>query len=124
VDSSEYLLACSRYIELNPVRARMVASPEEYRWSSCQYRLGLDSCDWLDDDPCYLALGTNEPERIARYAAFLRAAIPDGEWRLIRDAVQRGHLTGSGWFVEEVEAIIGKRIEKRSPGRPSKESNK
>ena len=124
VDSGEYLLACSRYIELNPVRARMIVSPEEYRWSSCRYRLGLDSCDWLDDDPCYLALGTNEPERIARYAAFLYAAIPDGEWRLIRDAVQRGQLTGSGRFVDEVEAIIGKRIEKRSPGRPSKESNK
>jgi putative transposase len=77
----------------------------------------------LDDDPCYLALGTNEPERIARYAAFLRAAIPDREWCLIRDAVQRGQLTGSGRFVDEVEAIIGKRIEKRPPGRPSKESN-
>ncbi len=32
VDSERYLLACSRYIELNPVRAGMVAAPGGYRW--------------------------------------------------------------------------------------------
>ena len=40
VDTDEYLLACTRYIELNPVRARMVATPRDYRWSSCHYHLG------------------------------------------------------------------------------------
>lgn len=119
VDSDAYLLACSRYIELNPVRARMVASAAEYRWSSCRYRLGHEPCEWLDHDPCYLALGTNENERRERYRQYLQAAIPEGEWRLIRDAVQRGQLTGTGRFVEKVEAILGKRIEHRSQGRPS-----
>ncbi len=123
VDSDEYLLACSRYIELNPVRAKMVATPEEYRWSSCRYRLGSAPCEWLDDDPCYLALADNTPQRQERYRQFLHAAIPDGEWGLIREAVQRGHLTGSGRFVDKVEEILGKRIEKRSPGRPSKADN-
>jgi putative transposase len=118
VDSEAYLLACTRYIELNPVRARMVATPEEYPWSSCRYRLGYARCEWLDHDPCYLALGANEAERRERYRVFLRAAIPEGEWRLIREAIQRGQLTGTDRFVEKVEAILGKRIEKRSPGRP------
>jgi putative transposase len=63
VQSEDYLLACCRYIELNPVRARMVAGPQDYTWSSCRYRLGLDMADWLDLDPCYLALGTSETER-------------------------------------------------------------
>ena len=35
VETEAYLLACIRYIELNPVRARMVAQPEEHPWSSC-----------------------------------------------------------------------------------------
>jgi putative transposase len=35
IDSDSYLLACVRYIELNPVRARMTSTPEAYRWSSC-----------------------------------------------------------------------------------------
>ena len=37
VQSDAYRLACCRYIELNPVRARIVVAPDEYRWSSCRY---------------------------------------------------------------------------------------
>ena len=39
VDSDNYLPTCTRYIELNPVRARMVSAPEAYAWSSCRSRL-------------------------------------------------------------------------------------
>lgn len=120
VDSDEYLLACARYIELNPLRARMVATPEAYRWSSCRNRLGLTHNEWLDHDPCYLALGENRAQRQERYRQFLYAAIPEGESTLIREAVQRGQLTGHGGFVDKVEKILGKRIDKRSPGRPAK----
>ena len=120
VDSDGYLLACARYIELNPVRARMVALPEEYPWSSCRYRLGHAHCEGLDFDPCYLALGTTDEERRLRYSEFLRTAIPEGEWSLIREAVQRGQLTGTDRFVAQVETILGKRIENRSRGRPPK----
>lgn len=120
VDSDGYLLACTRYIELNPVRARMVARPEDYPWSSCRSRLGDSECWWVDDDPCYQALGTSIQQRRDRYCQFLRAAIPDGEWQLIRDAVQRGQLTGDDRFVGQVEEILNKRIEHRGPGRPSR----
>jgi len=124
VDSDDYLLACSRYIEMNPVRAKMVASPEAYVWSSCCYRLGVARCDWLDKDPCYVALGENDTQRQERYRNFLHAAVPEGEWKLIREAVQRGQLTGRGAFVDQVEEIIGRRIEKRAPGRPPKVASK
>jgi putative transposase len=120
VDSDEYLLACIRYIELNPVRARMVATPEDYRWSSCHYHLGRNGWDWLDPDPCYLALGHDIAQRQEHYRLFLRAMIPEGEWNLIRDAVQRGQLTGTGRFVDKVEEVLGRRIEKRTRGRPPK----
>ena len=98
----------------------MVAAPEAYRWSSCRHRVGQSYCPWLDQDPCYLALGTEDTQRQERYWQFLRDAIPEGEWSLIREAVQRGQLTGTGRFVDKVEEILGKRIEKRAPGRPSK----
>lgn len=59
VQTNTYLLACSRYIEMNPVRARMVADPSEYRWSSCTSRIDTgNSTGWLDTDPCFLALGS------------------------------------------------------------------
>src|SRR6266702_2136085 len=40
ISTNEYLLACCRYVELNPVRAAMVADPEEYRWSSYGSKIG------------------------------------------------------------------------------------
>lgn len=120
VDSDSYLLACVRYIELNPVRARMVAMPEKYRWSSARHHLGVERSDWLDEDPCYQALDKEAEQRRERYREFLSGAIPEGEWALIRAAVQRGQLTGKGRFVDQVEAILGRRIEHRPPGRPAR----
>jgi putative transposase len=120
VDSERYLLSCVRYIELNPVRARVVAQPQDHPWSSCRYRLGSEASRYLDEDPCYLELGATTAMRQAQYRAFLAGAIPQGEWALIRDAVQRGQLTGEGKFVDEVESILGRRIERRGAGRPAK----
>lgn len=120
VSRDDYLLACCRYIELNPVRARMVAAPQDYPWSSYRYRLGLETAEWLDLDPCYLALGAHETARRQRYRDFLRSTIPGGEWELIRDAVQRGQLTGTDRFTDEVAGILGRRVERRGQGRPAK----
>ena len=39
IETDRYLLACCRYVELNPVRAGMVSSPIDYRWSSYRYKV-------------------------------------------------------------------------------------
>lgn len=120
VQTDTYLLACSRYIELNPVRTRMVARPEHYPWSSCSLRMQEPADCWLDFDPCYLALADTEPERHARYTRFVKDAVSNAEVELIRNALQRGQLTGNARFVEEIGQIIGRRIELRGQGRPPK----
>jgi putative transposase len=63
-------------------------------------------------------LGHHEPDRRARYARFVEQAVPEQELTLMREALQRGQLTGNPRFVDEVEPIIGCRIERRRPGRP------
>ncbi|MDZ5436288.1 transposase [Pseudomonas fluorescens] len=119
VQSESYLLACCRYIELNPVRARMVSDAADYLWSSYRGRVGkVPDSHWLDIDPCFAALGNTLVERRRQYEMFMRQAIPADEIRLIRDALQRGQLTGTSRFVEEVERIVGVRIEQRGRGRP------
>jgi len=61
VQTEDYLLVCQRYIELNPVRADMVADPGQYRWSSYR-RLALGQPDRLvTPHPLYLALGGTKP---------------------------------------------------------------
>ncbi len=63
VDTASYLVTCSRYIELNPVRAGMVDSPAQYLWSSYQ-RLAAGSPDRLvTPHPLYSALGASPAER-------------------------------------------------------------
>jgi len=83
------LLACCRYVELNPVRARITRDPGAYTWSSYRRHAGTkNEFPWVDTDPCYLALGSSDRERTLRYMDFVR----------------------------EVEAIIGRRIENRKMG--------
>ena len=54
----------------------------------------------------------------ARYARFVEQGVPEQERTLMREALQRGQLTRDQRFVDEVEPIIGCRIERRRPGRP------
>lgn len=122
INTDEYLLACCRYVELNPVRAGMVARPEQYVWSSYRAKIGLTNTTELDLDPCYLALGETPSIRVDRYKAWVDSAIPEQEWRLIRHALQTGDVTGSHRFRDEIEAKLGRRVEPRRRGRPSRQS--
>jgi putative transposase len=60
VDASEYLLACYRYIELNPVRAGMVAAPKGYRWSSYRANAQGAADPVVSPHEMYLGLGADE----------------------------------------------------------------
>jgi putative transposase len=121
VDRQSYLLACERYIELNPVRAKMVADPAHYRWSSYRRKMGLAQDHVVDLDSAYLELAGTDIERRACYRQFIEAGVSASEYQLIRESLQRGQLTGQQQFLDEIEAIIGRRVEQRGPGRPRKE---
>jgi putative transposase len=122
VEADSYLLTCMRYIELNPVRARLVADPACYPWSSCSHHLGMARVDWLDEDPCYAALGRDNVGRQAAYSRLLHSAVTDEELALIREAAQRGQLTGTPRFIDQVEALAGRRMVSRARGRPRLET--
>lgn len=120
IKADEYLLACCRYIELNPVRAGIIEDPITYKWSSYRHKVGNEQLDWLDSDPCYIRLGATDRERGKKYKGWISKSIPEGEWEMLRQAIQRGQLTGGDKFVEAVAKKIGRRIEFRGQGRPKK----
>ena len=120
INASEYLLACCQYVELNPVRAGIVEDPGEYRWSSCSAKVGLKEHLWLDLDPFYLSLGNTPAVRAKKYGRWLKVTVSEMEWKLIREAVQRGQLTADKKFEKEIPLKLGRRIELRGPGRPRK----
>lgn len=76
-DSADYVLRCYRYIELNPVRARLTDNPAAYRWSSCPANLGQRKHSALTPHPCWLALGSDPIERSNAYRALLDEALCD-----------------------------------------------
>ena len=120
IDSNSYLLACCRYVEMNPVAAGLCANPADYPWSSCRSKIGVKEFSWLDFDPLYLDLSVDASQRRSRYREFLDTAASGQELEMIRLAVQRGQLTGGGRFVDEIEKKLNRRIELRGQGRPRK----
>ena len=114
-----YLLACCRYVEMNPVRANMVSGPRMYRWSSYLERVGLSGYFMLDHDLNYLGLGQNNKARIAQYKTYLKQGATDMELEFLRSAWQRNQLTGNKCFVDEIEQRTGYRVICRGRGKPS-----
>jgi putative transposase len=77
VDADQYLFACYRYIELNPVRAGMVQDPAEYPWSSYQWHAYGQPDPVITDHALYLALGTTMQERQTAYRALFQHHIDE-----------------------------------------------
>jgi putative transposase len=96
IETDTYLLACCRYVDLNPVRGGIVASPGDYRWSSYNARVGLVRSRWLDEDPAFLEMGRSREERERRYEEWVSSVIPDAESERIREALRLGRLADSG----------------------------
>jgi putative transposase len=121
IDAEDYFLACCRYIELNPVRARMVAHPRDYPWSSWGAH-ALGAADPLvAEHPIYRALGTTAAERQTAYRALFRAALSDEFVGALRAATNGGWALGGKRFKRKIAKGAGRRAEPLSAGRPRKE---
>lgn len=122
LDSETYLLACLRYIEANPLRAGMVARPEDHLWSS--YR--ANALGWRDPlltpHETYRALGATPSERQAAYRALFAEGLGGEQLDALRDSIQRGWAPGSDRFRREVEAASGRRADVPRRGRPPKKA--
>jgi putative transposase len=120
VDSETYLLRCYRYIELNPLRARMVSDPAGYRWSSFAYNALAVADPLVRPHSSYVNLGTNVAERCAAYRTLVEHAITPDELNSIRLHLQRQHAYGTERFREAIEAQLSRRAGPAKIGRPRK----
>ena len=118
IESETYLLACYRYVDLNPVRATMVAVPDDYEWSSYRHHITPSKNHWLDQSDAYQALGTSESERSISYRKFVSMGIGKTELATIRTAVKRNQVTGTARFAENLARRTGRRISTQGQGRP------
>jgi putative transposase len=118
VDTDRYLLSVIRYIELNPVRAGMVADPAEYPWSSARFHLGRRLDPRLSCHPLFLALGADRLARGNAYATWLMDPIGDEELRDIRRHVHKQRALGDQRFRAMLKRTLNRDVSCREPGRP------
>ncbi|QSX79729.1 transposase [Agrilutibacter solisilvae] len=120
VDSQEYALACYRYIELNPVRAGMVQSPADYRWSSHRCNAWGEPDRLIRPHPEYLALGPQGPGLHEAYRALFDSELASGRAEEIRQYTQQQKALGTARFQARIEAILGRPLQVRPAHRPCK----
>jgi putative transposase len=98
LDSERYVLACHRYIEANPVRARMVAAAGDYSWLSHSRNAGGRADPLLPEHPVDAALGATPAERQEAYRKLFSKDLDPELVMEIRDATNRGWVPGSERF--------------------------
>jgi putative transposase len=118
VDSDRYFLVCSRYIELNPVRAGLVPTPGEYRWSSFHVNVAGRDDPIVRPHSLYLSLGTSPADRCSAYSALFAAEISADTLAEIREATHKGWPLGDRAFRERIERLTHRRASPLPKGGP------
>ena len=116
IDSERYFLVCSRYLDLNPVRAKMVNHPGEYPWSSCSvYAEGVANA-LITAHPLYSQLGTSTESRCAAYRALFSNLIGEADFAALRVATETGTVLGNEHFRTEIEATLLRKVTRLAVG--------
>jgi putative transposase len=117
IDQERYLLMCMRYVELNPVRARIVEQPQHYRWSSFAANALGARDDIVTPHALYLELGDDAGARAATYREATGMRIPRRELATIRDMTQHAWALGESSFIRRVD-MFARRGNRLPLGRP------
>jgi putative transposase len=104
-----HLISAIRYVALNPVRARLVARAEDWKWSSVRAHLEGKDDGLVRVGP---VLG-----RVKEFAALIADRTEDAGFAALRAAEHTGRPLGTRDFIEGLERVLGRRIARRAPGR-------
>lgn len=121
--SEDYVLACYRYIELNPVRAGMVNQPKDYRWSSYHHNALGKASSLITPHEEYLRISRDQPTRLEAYRALFKAHLDEEIVGQIRNATNGNFALGGERFQKEIEVALGRRARRGQSGRPTNNSN-
>jgi putative transposase len=115
VDSADYLLRCVRYIDPNPIRARIINDPVRFRWCSCAAQCGQRHDPLPTLHPEQRALGATAQEGACAYRQLLAEAISEKELAGIRDFLQQQRVDGS----DASQRIVGEQTRRFAGVRPA-----
>ncbi|HSV80895.1 MAG TPA: transposase [Ramlibacter sp.] len=118
IQAERYLLACMVYMDLNPVRAGMVADPADYQWSSHQRYIGRRSDKLVVPHPLYWELGNTPFARDQAYLDLVRAGISQDQQRALTAATLSGWALGEPDYVADLQRRTQRRVTPGQVGRP------
>lgn len=116
IDSETYLLICMRYIELNPVRARMVTHPSLYPWSSYAANAAGKEDALVKPHELYRRLGRAQDERKSAYRQLFKHHLGDETLASIRDATNKAWVLGSERFKHRIQKQLDRRVTPKPRG--------
>jgi putative transposase len=116
-----YLLACHRYIELNPVRAKVVAHPYQYPWSSYRRNAHGGPDKMITPHPIYDALAQSPGARESAYRHLFTAELPTRVLNKVRRAINGNYALGNKAFTDQLAEILGRAVVPRQGGRPARQ---
>jgi putative transposase len=121
VETERYFLTCMRYIELNPVRAGMVADPGQFPWSSHRENASGSPSGLLSPHAEYLRLGDDSHARGLAYRALFETPLQGVELAAIRQHAEKNRVLGGEAFQRRIELLLGHPARVVRPGRPRKD---
>lgn len=115
----DYLWVAIRYVERNPVRAKMVRKAENYRWSSAGGHCGLGQDELLTKKLYWC----RQFEGVGDWTAWLAEGDETEKLEILRRNVEKGLPCGSDKFIHKLEKVMGKSLQYRPRGRPRKDAD-
>jgi putative transposase len=120
IEGDRHLLACMRYVELNPVRAGLCPRAEDWDWSSARHHLGLQRSPLVTEHEMYWLLGNTPFEREHAYRELLDQGLSLAESARFTEAALRGRPVGSEAFLKPLAVDHQTVVAARPRGRPRK----
>jgi putative transposase len=106
------------YIDLNPVRAGLVAQARDYPWSSHGHYTGQRIVPLINPHALFWELGNTPFAREATYAQLVQSGISPVQQAALTDSALSGWALGEPDFVADLQKRTARRVAKGAPGRP------
>ena len=118
LEAATQLLPCMAYMDLNPVRAGLVAQPQDFAWSSYRHYSGLQPDKRLTPPAPYWDLGNTPFAREAAYSSWVQSGLGSQQVQALTHATLHGWALGSDAFLSQLEELVPRRVRPSKAGRP------
>ncbi len=118
IETEPYLLTCMAYIDLNPVRAGLVAQARDYPWSSHGHHIGRQQDKLITPHALFWSLGNTPFAREAAYAELVRGGLRIEDQERLTEATVKGWALGSADFLSDLKRRTERRASRAKAGRP------